>query len=290
MTGQGEATRQQAGVTVTAEIRAINSRYLKIAVRSSEGYSSLDPRIEAQVRQRIRRGTLSVNVRIHRAASADDYRVNEVVLLSYLDQLRELAQRSGDPAPVHLDRLLELPGVVEEVATLDVNADAYWELTAATLDDALAQVDQMRLREGQAMARELHRNCQEIAVEVQAIAARAPHVVAAYQQRLTDRLNKLLQQHSVTVDAADIVREVGTFADRSDVSEELVRLQSHLDQFARVMDDEQSNGKKLDFLTQEMFREINTIGSKANDAAIAHHVVQVKTTVERMREMIQNIE
>jgi len=136
----------------------------------------------------------------------------------------------------------------------------------------------------------LHANCEVIATELDRIEERAPLVVEAYRKRLTERLNKLLEEYEVSIEATDVVREVGIFADRGDISEEIVRLRSHLRQFDAIAASEESNGRKLEFLIQEILRETNTIGSKANDAEIAGHVVEIKTAIERMREMIQNVE
>lgn len=148
----------------------------------------------------------------------------------------------------------------------------------------------MRQDEGSAMTTDLADNIRLIVDELAKIDVLAPRVVEGYRQRLTDKIKKLLSEFGVAAETADVVREVGLFAERTDISEEIVRLRSHLDQFATVMRSAESNGRKLDFITQEMFREANTIGSKANDAQIAIHVVEIKTSIERIREMIQNVE
>jgi uncharacterized protein (TIGR00255 family) len=165
-----------------------------------------------------------------------------------------------------------------------------WPLIESVLAAALKNLDQMRSDEGRSMAADLTDNARAIAKELTAIERRAPQVVDAYRGRLQDRLNKLLGELGVQVQPADIVREVGIFAERSDIAEEIVRLRSHLEQFDAMMATKESSGRKLEFLTQEMFRETNTIGSKANDAEIARHVIEIKSAIERMREMIQNVE
>src|SRR5262249_26914324 len=152
------------------------------------------------------------------------------------------------------------------------------------------QLNGMRTEEGRAMERDLRDNCALIGRELAAIEVRAPLVVEAYRNRLAERLNALLKEYKVTVTAADIVKEVGLFAERGDIAEEIVRLKSHLEQFAATLKEPESSGRKLDFLTQEMFRETNTIGSKGNDAEIARHVIEIKAAVERLREMVQNVE
>jgi len=290
MTGHGEAQRQQDGVAVAVEVRTVNNRYLKTTFRTSEGYSTLEPNIEAMVRRHVRRGSVQVNVRVDRQASPDDFKLNEVVLASYQQQLETVRKKSGSAEPVHLESLLMLPGVIDQAGWRHVSAEADWPLVEQTLNEALTNLSRMRAEEGAAMAADLHANCELIEAELDRIEKRSPLVVEGYRKRLTERLNKLLEEYEISIEAADVVREVGIFADRGDISEEIVRLQSHLKQFDTIAAGKESNGRKLEFLIQEMLRETNTIGSKANDAEIAGYVVEIKTAIERMREMIQNVE
>jgi len=290
MTGHGEAQHQQDGVAVAVEVRTVNNRYLKTSFRTSEGYGSLEPQIETIVRRHIRRGSVQVNVRIDREPSPDDFRLNEVVLTGYRQQLEAFCSRAGFSDSIRLDSLLMLPGVIDESNRRHSNVEADWPLVEQTVSAALENLSRMRAEEGAAMAADFHTNCEVIADGLGEIENRAPLVVEAYRRRLTERLNRLLEEYEISVEAADVVREIGIFADRSDISEEIVRLRSHLKQFDTILNDRESNGRKLEFLIQEMLRETNTIGSKANDAEIARHVVEIKTAIERMREMIQNVE
>jgi uncharacterized protein (TIGR00255 family) len=290
MTGHGEAHRHQQGISVAVELRTVNNRYLKVSLRISEGYGSLEPQIEAVIRQYLRRGSVMVNVRVDREATPDDFQLNEVVLTSYRRQLAAMCSTAGLTESIRLDALLALPGVVTEVGIAHIDTDAHWPVVEQTLITALEHLSRMRTEEGAAMARDLLANGEAIAADLAEIQRRAPLVVDAYRKRLTERVNKLLEEYGVSIQPADIVREVGIFADRSDISEEITRLQSHLEQFRSITQAEESNGRKLEFLIQEMLRETNTIGSKANDAEIARHVVEIKTAIERMREMIQNVE
>jgi uncharacterized protein (TIGR00255 family) len=290
MTGYGEAHRQQGGVTVAIELRTVNNKYLKMAVRSSEGYGGLESRIESVVRENVRRGTVTLSVRVDRATAPEDYRINDTVLASYRDQIRGFLGAAGDETKVPMESLLLLPGVVEEDAGRRLETSEDWPLIESVLREALDQLNKMRAVEGQAMRRELESNCRTIAANLEAIEGLAPRVAEHYRQRLTERLNKLLAEHEIRVEPSDVVREVGLFADRVDISEETVRMRSHLDQFAAILQEAESAGRKLEFITQEMFRETNTIGSKANDAEIAGHVVEIKTVIERIREMVQNIQ
>ncbi len=290
MTGFGEACCQQDGLDVSVEIRTVNSRFFKLSVRAGEGYGQLEPKIEAAVRKSIRRGTVLVNLRIHRAASPDDFAINEDVLDRYRAQLASLAKRWDVPQQPPVQSLLVLPGVIDEGTERAAAPDDDWPLIGKALAQALDGLAQMRAEEGQAMADDLEANRRQIAESLARIQQRAPLVVDAYRQRISERLKKTLDEYDVVLDPADLIREVSLFADRADISEEIVRLQSHLDQFAAVMETDESSGRKLEFLTQEMFRETNTIGSKANDVEIAKEVIEVKTAIERIREMIQNIE
>jgi len=290
MTGHGEAHRHADGVSVGVEVRTVNNRYLKFSFRATEGYQSLEPQVESLVRQHVRRGTIQVSLLIDREPTAEDYRLNEVVLKGYLAQLEHLVGKAARDTAVPIASLLALPGVVREpTAGLEL-IESQWPLIESVLADALTNLDKMRADEGRSMAADLAANARAIAAELAAVERRAPQVVDAYRSRLSDRLNKLLGELGVQIQPADIVREVGIFAERSDIAEEIVRLRSHLEQFDTVMATDESSGRKLEFLTQEMFRETNTIGSKANDAEIARHVIEMKSAIERMREMIQNVE
>ncbi|MCA9174419.1 MAG: YicC family protein [Planctomycetales bacterium] len=283
MTGHGGASATFGPVTISVDLRTINSRYLKVMVRTSEGYSSLEPKIEEFVRQLLRRGTVQVQVQIDRQRSGDDYHINGPVLDGYRAQLAKLNLEAS------IDTLLTLPGVVADTASV-VGSEEVLKQILEVVQAAVENLQAMRGREGANMAADLHENAQVIAVELAAISERVPQVAESYGNRLVERINSLLEQHGVQVEPSNVVREVGLFAERTDISEELVRLDSHLSQFGKFVDSEDTNGRKLDFLVQEMYRETNTIGSKANDFEIATRVVQIKSCIERMREMIQNIE
>ncbi len=291
MTGHGEAHRQQDRVAIAVEVRSVNNRFFKLSFRASEGYASLEPLVEPVVREQVRRGTTQVNLRIDREPTADDYRFNEAVLIGYsqhLDRLMEAEKIATHE--VRVESLMMLPGVVtERGAGWDV-VESLWTKVEPVLQEALANLSRMRVEEGRAMQSDLANNLKVVAQELRQVESRAPLVIESYRTRLADRLNTLLAELGVSVTPADVVREVGMFAERCDISEEIVRLRSHLDQFDSVMRTEETPGRKLEFITQEMVRETNTIGSTANDAEIARHVIEIKAVIERIREMIQNVE
>ena len=290
MTGFGESHHQETGLAVGVEVRTINSRYFKLTVRSSEVYAPLEADIDAIVRQHVKRGTVQVSLRVERARSADDYRLNSTALAAYREQLEKLHVDWNLWQPVQLESLLQLPGVVEESALHWSDADADWPHIQRTLEEALARLSKMRSDEGAAMAADLRENAATISRELDSIAERAPLIGEAYRTRLVERLTRVLAEYQQSLDPGDLIKEVSIYAERSDISEEIVRLRSHLQQFDVMLSEKESSGRKLEFLTQEMFREANTIGSKANDVQIARHVIEIKAAIERIREMIQNIE
>ena len=290
MTGFGEAHCQQDGLAVAVEVRTINSRFFKLSVRTNEGYGALESQIEAIVRNNVRRGTVQVNARIDRCHSPDDFQINVGVLQRYRMQLEVLRQQWNVPQGLSLEALLPLPGVVDQSCGGVLGIEADWFVIERTVQAALDNLARMRTDEGRAMAADLKANCQTVAVGLKQIEQRAPLVVAAYRTRLEERIKKILAEFQVELNAGDLIREVSLMADRGDISEEIVRLRSHLEQFDAIMALPESSGRKLEFLTQEMVREANTIGSKANDVEIARHVIEIKAAVERIREMIQNVE
>jgi uncharacterized protein (TIGR00255 family) len=290
MTGFGEAQHQDQGLAITVELRTINNRYFKFSLRSSEGYGLLEPQIEGVVRERIKRGTVQATLRVTRLHAEDTYSLNLAVLRAYHVQLDQYYQQHHMPLMTSVDPLLGLQGVVNEAAVSFEQAEATWPLIEATLREALAHLEKMRVDEGNNMMRDLMDNCRLIGSEVDAIAARAPLTVDNYRNRLTDRVKKALEEFAVELNPTDLLREISIFTERVDISEEIVRLRSHLSQFEEITKDRESNGRKLEFLIQEMFREINTIGSKSTDVDIARRVIDMKTAVERLREMIQNVE
>jgi len=290
MTGFGEAGARRNGVGVTVEVRTVNSRFFKLSLRTTEGYSTLEPRVDSRVRKQVRRGAVQVNVRVQREHSADDYRIDAEVLGSYRRQLDALQASWGGAESVPLGSLLTLPGVVEESCESAHDPNEEWPVVEEALSAALESLERMRRDEGKAMAEDLRANCRQAAASLEEIARRGPAMVSQYREKLQQRLRTALAEMEVVADTPEIIREVALYADRCDISEEIVRLRAHLEHFESHMDASESNGRKLEFLTQEMLRETNTIGSKANDVEVAQHVIEIKSAIERIREMIQNVE
>ena len=290
MTGYGEATQECDGVRVKVELRAINNRYLRISIRCDK-YLAFESRAEELVRKLVHRGTVNGTIHIARTNNGNRYRIDDQVVRAYLQQIQELPAGFAKSDSLNLGILLQLPGAVQERESDDDGNQA--ELAAivdTAVQDCLSRLSVMRETEGRAMQVSLEANLVELTQHWQAVNQRAPSVAENYRQRLHDRINQLLQEHGITLLASDLVREVGMYGERCDISEELVRLQSHVQQFRTTIQQPESNGRKLDFVIQEMVRETNTMGAKANDPELAHHVVEMKSIIDRMREMVQNVE
>lgn len=292
MTGYGDASHQGDGVHVAVELRAVNNRYLKVSLRALEPYNLLEAEFEKVIRRTVRRGTIQVHLRFQRQSSAQDFQINSIALRSYLAQLRTVADelQLADRGQSLLGQVLALPGVVPEPSSSGLDFDDDWPLIEPVLESAIQKLQAMRREEGRAMAQELLQLRDQIARELDAIRARVPHVAEAFRDRLHERVRSLLAELDVKIDRSDLIKEVSIFAERSDIAEEVVRLASHLDQFQEVVNEPESAGRKLEFLSQEMGRETNTIGSKASDVEISRHVVEIKGALEKIRELVQNVE
>jgi uncharacterized protein (TIGR00255 family) len=292
MTGYGEARHQSDALNLSVELRALNNRYLKVTVRASDPYHLLEPEFEKVIRRVVRRGTLQVHFRCERQAAPQDFRINQTALRSYLDQIESVWAEVGlrDRGDALLAQVLALPGVVPEPGSQTGHLEEDWPVIERVLLAALDKLQAMRREEGRAMAAELLAHRDTIAAHLERIRARIPQVTAAYRDRLFERVRALLGELDVQLDRSDLIKEVSIFAERSDIAEEVVRLASHLGQFQDMMNDKESPGRKLEFLTQEMFREANTIGSKASDVEISREVVEIKATLEKIRELVQNVE
>jgi uncharacterized protein (TIGR00255 family) len=290
MTGYGEARYQSDVLSLAIELRALNNRYLKVSLRAPEPYNLLEAEFEKVIRRTIRRGTVQVHLRCERQYAAQDFRINLTALRSYLGQLHGLSEELGLRNDVLLGQVLALPGVVPEPGATPLAFEEEWPMIERVLEEALRRLQAMRQEEGRAMAQELLQNRDAIAAQLERIRQRAPEIAGAYRDRLHERVRSLLAELDVEIDRNDLIKEVSIFAERSDIAEEVVRLASHLDQFQEIMNEPESPGRKLEFLTQEMFREANTIGSKGSDVEISRQVVEIKGILEKIRELVQNVE
>ncbi len=290
MTGFGEARRQEDKLSVSVEVRTVNNRYLKVSIRCPDAYAALEGEIERTVREKISRGTVNIGIRIEHVSATLENPVNEPVLENYVARLQGLANRLNIGFQPDLNALVSLPGVATDDSRRTYDVEAEWPVIQDVLRKALAKLQVFRVDEGRSMQNELVLNNAIIEERLQHVVTLAPQVVSEYRTKLLERVRQILTESSVNVTESDLIREVSIHADRTDINEEIKRLRCHLDQFQAFIQEKDSAGRKLDFLTQEMFREVNTIGSKANNVPIAHSVVEMKAAVEKIREILQNVE
>lgn len=284
MTGYGAAERTNDQVRIVVEVRSVNNRFFKVNQRVPSGLGAVEVTIERLLRHAISRGTVNVALTVEPRGAAARAPINTDILAAYKRDLAAVTDGVSD------DALLALPGVVgsEEVLLTGIR-DLPREIEA-TVAAAIENLNRMRDAEGQATAGDMAATVDDVERRIAAIQARAPTVVDEYRVRLKERVQAMLDGVDVTPDDQTLIREVAFFAERSDINEELARLASHVAQFREVLADSGSAGRKFEFLTQEMYREVNTIGSKANDPEISRQVVEIKVGIDRLREQSQNIE
>lgn len=290
MTGFGDARLQDENLSVSVEVRTVNNRYLKVSIRCPDAYAALEGEIEKTVREKISRGTVNIGIRIDHVSATLENPINEPVLANYIARLQGLADKIRVEFRPDLNALVVLPGVTTDDSRRQYDVDAEWPIIQGVLRKALEKLQVFRVDEGRAMQNELLLNKRIIEEQLQNVIGMAPQVVSEYRAKLLERVRQFLAESSVNVTESDLIREVSIHADRTDINEEIKRLTCHLEQFQAFIQEKESAGRKLDFLTQEMFREVNTIGSKANNVPIAHCVVEMKAAVEKIREILQNVE
>ena len=284
MTGYGTAERISDAVRVAVEIRSVNNRYFKANVRMPEGLGALEARIESRLREAVSRGTVTVNVSVEPRGPAARVPVNTDLLQAYRQDLESAAPGVTD------DALLALPGVVGEEEGRLTGIENLPEEIEAAVREALEHLNRMRETEGRATADDMIGALDEIERRSAAVIERGPQVVEEYRRRLQERVEALLDGMEVAPDDQVLAREVAFFAERADVNEELARLASHVQQFRDLFEATEPVGRKCEFIAQEMYREVNTIGSKSNDAEVAREAVEIKVSVDRLREQAQNVE
>jgi len=293
MTGYAQARAEENGLALRVSVRSVNHRFLDLHVRLPEGWESLEPRLRQRVRQHLRRGHVDMTLRVEPTGPMA-VQVNQPLAAAYARAAQELSREFSAPPAIDFVALLRLPGVV---AGSGIPAEEEVERAASLanqcLDEALARLDEMRCAEGAALAAEMRGRLGKIAGHAQQIETLAKTLRPDYARRLGERLAELLG--NAAIDPARLAQEAALLAERSDISEEVARLRSHLQQFDALLDKDPEAGKKLDFLLQEMQRESNTMLSKtpgveSQGLAITDLALEVKAEIERLREQMQNVE
>lgn len=293
MTGFGDAATEVDGVHYALELRSLNNKYFKAAMRLPEVIAGLEAELESALRRRINRGSLTLTVKLRISDAHAASRINEPALMRYLDHLETIHGKIQDQS-VHIDltALLALPGVLQPSEDEEELLTRARPVLLKLADEACERLTAMRVSEGNALAAELLGQAEVIRERLNEIRDRAPRVVEDYHQRLRTRIDELMSQAKLKLNEHDLIREVAVFAERADVNEEICRLSGHVEQFEQLIQSgrKEPAGRTLDFLAQEMLREANTIASKSNDAPISRAAVEVKSAIDRIKEQAQNVE
>ena len=289
MTGFGRGHSKTDKLALTAEIRSVNSRYCEVSVRIPRQLNEFENSITNLVKQSITRGRISVQLQFENAVGEGlSVQIHEASVRAYMHLLNGLKTAAGIQEPVTLAHLLTFPDVIKSMEESTEASEELWETVKDAIQQGLVNLRSMRMQEGRALQDDLEVRIDIISKLLEEAEQRAPDRVTEARSRLLERLGELFEDDRI--DRERIELEITLLADRLDVTEECVRLRSHLQLFLEAMSEEEPVGRKLNFITQEINREINTIGSKANDTRVAHLAVEMKEELEKIREQIQNVE
>lgn len=288
MTGFGRGEITSGGRVWTAEVRCVNNRYLDLKMKLPRGYTPLEERIRRKVGVTCQRGRIELFLSVSGDFSdLQEVKVHLALASGYRNALQILAKEFTLPLEITPQLLASFPEVLNREQK-DEDLEGVWSIVEKAIDEALAQCDTMRLQEGDALAADLSARLHFFSTTIDSIESSIPELLEQRRTSLAERLEKLVG--NVQLDPARLVQEIAIMADKTDVTEEIVRLRCHIKQFTLFLSEEGGVGRKLDFLIQEFLREVNTLASKINDAKLAHLTVDLKSELEKMREQVQNIE
>jgi len=290
MTGYGEAQGEINGVSYAVEVKTVNNRYFKAIIKLPELAAFLEEDIEKLLRKSIFRGTVNYTLRLKDISASVLFDIDEAALQAIMEKLSRIRSSASISGAIDIGNLLNLPGIIRPALPDEEMAEQMKKTVLKISQEAIDKLKQMRAAEGAALEADLMERCKAIERDLKQICARITTVLPEYAKRLKKRVDELLAQAELKLDQDVLAREVAVFADRSDISEEIARLSSHLQQFAQSCQANDQSGRRLDFISQEMLREANTIASKASDTEITRRVVDIKCQVDRIKEQVQNVE
>ena len=292
MTGYGEARLEAENISFLLEVRSLNNRFLKTVVKLPDALSFLEPGINSIIRAKLARGSVTCAVHMRYTGPEGAFEINEAAVQGCLAELEKLGEGQVGKVELTADMatLLQLPGMCEARRYGDEENERFKQIVKELTREALERLRAMRTEEGKGIRADLELQCEAIRENLRALSGMTDEVVQNYHTRLRERTDMLLAQAKLKLDEDLLAREVALFAERCDINEEISRLESHLSQFLEMSRSGEQVGRRLDFLTQELLREANTIGSKANDARISQHVVEIKVAIDRLKEQVQNVE
>ena len=290
MTGYGEAQGEADGVSYVVEVKTVNNRYLKTIIKLPELASFLEEDIDKLLRKNILRGTINYVLRLKDTSASALFDIDETALQAVVEKLSRAGSSTGINGAIDIGNLLTLPGIIQPALPDKERAGQIRKFVLEISQEALDKLKQMRATEGDYLEVDIKKCCTTIEEGLEQIRGRTDVVIQEYADKLKKRVNELLAHAEITIDEGILAREVAIFADRSDISEEIARLESHLQQFAQCYRGSDQAGRRLDFISQEMLREANTIASKASDTETTRYVVDIKCQIDRIKEQVQNIE
>lgn len=288
MTGYGSGEAAFGEQKITVEVRSVNHRFLDVTVRIAKNYQQLESDIKKVVASCAARGKADVTVQVDsQQGGTVNLKVDTAKARQVYAMLQQIKEDVLVPGDINLSTILPFKDIFFKEGAEDIDLETFWESLKPSLEQALQALQQMQLAEGQEIARDMLQRLQSIEQAVQDIELQAPEALKQRQQTLKERIATLC--NGVAIDEQRMLQEIALLADRSDITEELVRAKSHIRQYMQWLDTQEPVGRKLDFLLQEMNREVNTIGSKASDASISMKVVIIKNELEKIREQVQNV-
>jgi uncharacterized protein (TIGR00255 family) len=290
MTGYGQATMEGNGFVLSIEVKSVNNRFLKIAGKIAEEVSYLQNELEEQIRKVVVRGSLSFTLHFEPTRYDDLYEIDEGVLKKYLKSLNRIKADLKLDEQIHLKDLLLLPGVIHTQEALILGKDEVLPVARHSMDKALQDLLTMRAREGAALTEEFRKRNTLLRQLLEKVKKEVPLALEEYHAKLEDRVNQLLNDRGVKLTPEDLIPEVAILAERSDITEEIARFDSHLEQFSSTIESTQPCGRKLEFIVQELFRESNTMGAKSSSTVLNRSIVEIKAEVDRLKEQVVNVE
>lgn len=288
MTGYGRETSESTQWKVTAEVKSVNNRFLDVSVKMPKQYSPLEELIKKEISAVLHRGHVDIYITVEETGETVQTVVADTGLAeAYCDAMKQIAEATGLPYQVNLSNIAGFYGVLT-AQKVESDLDDLWITMQIAVQNSVRRLLEMRIIEGEKLAEDVLSRLQTVADIKKRIVERSPLVAVAYREKMMARISEILGE--VEIDRDKLLNEVAFFADKSDITEELIRLDSHMEQFRVNIQKDEPVGRKLDFILQEINREVNTIGSKANDTEISHLVIEAKGELEKIREQVQNFE
>lgn len=289
MTGFGRGEASENGITVTVELKSVNSRYLDISLRLPQSLQDKELDIKEILQDHVERGKVNVSIRVDKSETGEpEITFNKKLVEGYKQLLNELRDAANIEAPITLQTLLEFNDIFEQREDDEETRKQIWELAQKAVEDAALELKDMRLQEGSQLENDLNQRIDHIEEMLNIVMDKVDGRSEEIKEDLVERINELIDSDKIDPDRLEM--EVAVLVDKMDITEEIVRTQSHIKFFREAVNNDNSVGRRLNFLSQEINREINTIGSKANDSEISQYIVKAKESLEQIREQVQNVE